>query len=304
MSSEFYHNLLNPFHGFNFSTANIDFLPVVALPVLDDVVPLTSTRKHLSWGEGNSTEVFKRAVDGCNVKMGTRVRQMRFDTGASQGAMLHDDQGGVEHYDRVVFACPATAASAILRDGSWVERSLLQGVSYQDDFGRDDWADWLEVPVHQDCSILPEAHRDVIAKELAFIVDVDVQEGGGIEYDHCLGAWSPTAKAAGVHGADMFVTQCKHPRKEIDESKVIGTFSAPRAHPAMCFRNMLITQLLPLVQGRRGVYFCSNWSVAGNGHDLSLLAGICCASAIGADYPFEDRDAARDHDLLRRFMRI
>ena len=43
ISDEFYKTVLNPFHGFNFSTANIDALPVVALPVLDDIVPLTST---------------------------------------------------------------------------------------------------------------------------------------------------------------------------------------------------------------------------------------------------------------------
>ena len=100
------------------------------------------------------------------------------------------------------------------------------------------------------------------------------------------------------------MTQCAMPNKPIDADKVLGTFSAPRAHPAMCFRNLMITQLLPLVQGRRGVYFCSNWATAGNGHDLSFLAGICCASAIGAEYPFEDQGAARDHALLRKFMQI
>jgi hypothetical protein len=83
---------------------------------------------------------------------------------------------------------------------------------------------------------------------------------------------------------------------------VIGSFSAPRAHPGLCVRNMLITQLLPLVQGRRGVYYCSNWATAGNGHDLSLLAGICCATAIGAEYPFADGAAKRDHRLLSGFM--
>ena len=65
---------------------------------------------------------------------------------------------------------------------------------------------------------------------------------------------------------------------------------------------MLITQLLSLIQGRRGVYYCSNWSTAGNGHDLSLLAGIACATSIGADYPFDDPDAKRDHSLLSSFM--
>jgi len=258
----------------------------------------------MSWGLGNSTVVFERAVKGCDVRLGTRVRQLQLKQDNSGGGTLYDDQGGVEIYDRIVFACPATAVSAMLRGSSWVENALIGGVYYQDDFSRDDWKDWLETPVHQDRNILPAKHRDLIAKELSFVVDVDVTEGGGVEYIHCLGSWSPSAKAKGVLGGDMFMTQCQMPKKEIDESKLLGTFSAPRAHPSMCFRNMMITQLLPLVQGRRGVYFCSNWATAGNGHDLSLLAGICCATAIGADYPFEDPGAERDHSLLKSFMGI
>ena len=111
---------------------------------------------------------------------------------------------------------------------------------------------------------------------------------------------SPAAKEVGAHGAPMFMTQCEHPKRSLD--KVISTFSAPRGHPALCFRNMMLTQLMPYVQGRRGVYFCSNWVTAGNGHDLSLLAGMACATAVGADYPFEDADAAWDHSCLSGFM--
>lgn len=64
LSAEFYSTILNPFHGFNFSTANIDALPAVAVPVLDEVVPLTRTRDHMTWGEKNSTEVFEKAARG------------------------------------------------------------------------------------------------------------------------------------------------------------------------------------------------------------------------------------------------
>lgn len=88
-----------------------------------------------------------------------------------------------------------------------------------------------------------------------------------------------------------------------DVEDVVSTFAAPRAHPGLCFRNMIITQLLGLVQGRRGVYFCSNWATAGNGHDLSLVAGMCVADAIGAEYPFPDEAESRaDLVMLRYFM--
>ena len=44
--------------------------------------------------------------------------------------------------------------------------------------------------------------------------------------------------------------------------------------------------MIQLVQGRRGVYFCSNWTAPGNGHDLSCVSGLVVAGAIGAPYPF------------------
>ena len=93
----------------------------------------------MSWGLGNSTVVFERAVKGCDVRLGTRVRQLQLKQDNSGGGTLYDDQGGVEIYDRIVFACPATAVSAMLRGSSWVENALIGGVYYQDDFSRDDW---------------------------------------------------------------------------------------------------------------------------------------------------------------------
>lgn len=123
------------------------------------------------------------------------------------------------------------------------------------------------------------------------------------EYTHILGSWSPAAKAKGKHGAPMLMTQCVHPERQVEG--VETTMSAPRAHPDLCVQNMLITQMLRLIQGRRGAYFCSNWSTAGNGHDLSLLAGLCVAGAIGAPYPFTDNAAARlDYDRLGSFMGV
>lgn len=101
----------------------------------------------------------------------------------------------------------------------------------------------------------------------------------------------------------MFVTQSVFPQRPIDESKVGMYTSAPRAHPQMCLHNLMITQGMPLVQGRRGVYFCGNWATAGNGHDLSCLSGLCVAGAIGAEYPFpENADAILDYQRLGSFL--
>lgn len=102
----------------------------------------------------------------------------------------------------------------------------------------------------------------------------------------------------------MFMTQCLHDKRQLDPERAVTTFSAPRSHPNMSYSNLVVTQMLHLAQGRRGAYYCSNWTAPGNGHDLACTSGLAVASAMGADYPFPCLDAKRDHRDCRRFMCI
>ena len=67
----------------------------------------------------------------------------------------------------------------------------------------------------------------------------------------------------------MFMSQCLKGRNgdhladsaedvndRIAADKVVGQFNAPRGHPDLSIRNMAVTQMLHLIQGRRGVYYC------------------------------------------------
>lgn len=309
MSEQFYPTVVQPFHGIQFTTVDFDSVPASGIPIVDGIVPLTSTRTYGSWGPGNSQAVFKRASKDCKVHLGRRVRQVRVDKNTYTQDII-DDTGAVATFDRTVLACPSHAAANLLRPAGWLERVLLQGVGYHDDLHKRDWKDWLESPVHQDSSCLPESHRDVLLRNAGFVVDVHSSGGrdGGqnIEYTHCLGSWSPSARAAGVDptASPMLMTQSLHQHSTIDPDKTIRTFSAPRGHPDLSLRNGAITQLLHLIQGRHGVYFCSNWTGPGNGHDLSCMTGLVCAGAIGARYPFDDKEARIDYDDARWFMNL
>lgn len=300
-SEEFWENVIKPFHGLNLSTVHIDDVPGTAFETLDAISPLRSSRSSMTWNLGNSQEVFQRATAKCSVKLGCRVRQINFlqEKGCPQQVVV-DDQGHSETFDRVVLACPATTSANLLRPANWIEWSLLQGVEYHDE-------DWLDVPVHQDASCLPMKHHQSLLERAAFLIDVDAdgRAGGGVnvEYTHNLGAFSPSARSLGVAPADcpMFMTQCLHHTRRLDPSKEVQRFSAPRGHPCLSTHNMIITQMLHLVQGRRGLY-CSNWTSPGNGHDLACTSGLAVASAIGAQYPLQDEEAQRDHRDCRRFM--
>merc|ERR550532_34864 len=99
---------------------DIDDLPATSFPVLEDMSPVLQALppgKSLSWGTGNSQDVFKRATDKCAVRLDTRVRQVlpiatENDKGWCQSVV--DDKGHVETFDRVVMACPAHAAANIV----------------------------------------------------------------------------------------------------------------------------------------------------------------------------------------------
>ena len=309
ISNGFYNKILKPFHGFQFTTRHIGSIPAVSLGALDDICPLTSSRKHRSWGAGNSVEVFDKLAEHFEARMDTRVWKVeRLPSGKLKVA---DDRGSEDVYDRVVFACPAHAAFNILRPSGFYEEALLRGVKYHDDFVRADWKDWLESPAHCDENCLPDdAKRNIFMNEAAFFVDVALDKTSGevenVEYTHILGSWSPAAAKSGASGMAMFLSQSIHPSEDdrIDFRKVVATFSAPRAHPDMCFSNLMITQLLHLIQGRNGCFFISNYAAPGNGHDLSCTAGLAAASALGAHYPFENAEAKKDHDLMRSFMGI
>jgi predicted NAD/FAD-binding protein len=311
MSDEFYTTILQPFHALNLSSIEIDNCPGTSLAILDKIVPMTKARWHHSWDTGNSTEVFKRISERCHVELGARVRQVHAvrSEGRWQQQVINDN-GDVQTFDRVVFACPAHAAANTLRLPGFFEKILLRAVAYHDDLHRDDWKDWLECPVHQDTSVLPEAHRKLLLNEGAFVIDVNetgAKDGGrNSEFHHCLGAWSPSARSAGISGESvpMFMTQCLHADRVIDADKTLKTFSAPRAHPDLSARNGMITQFMNLIQGRRGIYYCSNWVAPGNGHDLSCTSGLVVAHAIGAKYPFDDAEAYTDFKAARHFMGV
>ena len=195
---------MRPFHGLQFTTFKTESIPAVALTVVDDIVPLSSVRKHTSWGPGTSEQVrlsrggcysvvereswrcrargggrwtcqtiasaitrslrvscsrarpcsrqvFTLASRGVDVKLSTRVRAVAYKPDGEQPPLIVRDQlDGEARFDRVVFACHATAAASALSSSAMpYELALLRGVAYHDDVRRPDWRDWLEASVHQ-----------------------------------------------------------------------------------------------------------------------------------------------------------
>jgi predicted NAD/FAD-binding protein len=103
----------------------------------------------------------------------------------------------------------------------------------------------------------------------------------------------------------MLISHALGEGKSIDPALVRGTGNHARAHPLYSGWNVAAMLALRLIQGKDGVYYCSNWTTPGNTHDMSLLSGIACAHAIGAAYPFpQNVEAEKDFHRLRDLMGI
>ena len=279
----------------------------VGMVVLEDLSPLNGSRKTSTWGSGNSRQVFDLLAQACHeVKRSTRVMSVAYNqTHATH--TLTDDQGGQNEYDRVVFACPASAASSMLgQEASWLESTLLRGILYHDD----DERGFMQATLHNDRRTLPEQHREDILRDAAFVVDVTRDDSGECitEFTHNMAAWPPVKEQLSQERREtlpaLLISHNVRPGKEIDPSLVLKRDDYARSHPRFCFRNLIITSmLLPLIQGRRGVYYATNYAVNGNGHDLSCCSGMVAANAIGARYLFEHNAAAKlDFERLKESM--
>ena len=135
------------------------------MEALEDLSPLIGTRKMSSWGLGNSELVFEHLRSGSDVRVNTRVMRVSFN-GATQ--TVQDDKGDIEQFDRVVVACPASAAANFLEESSWLERVILRAICYHDDDDRD----FMKATLHRDPGVLPQRHRDEFLRNAAFVVDV------------------------------------------------------------------------------------------------------------------------------------
>jgi len=303
ISQEFWESVIVPVEASNMSTTQVDNFAAVGMPVLEDLSPLNGSRKTCSWSTGNSAQVFDLLAKPCEVRTSTRVMHIEYD---GERHLLQDDQGGDDQYDRIVFACPASAVANMQGESqNWLESVLLRAIRYHDD----DERSFMQATLHYDRGVLPAKHREDILRDAAFVVDVTRAPDGEVvtEFTHNMAAWPPAAAQLGDARHQelpaMLVSHCVHPGKVIDPKLVDKKDDYARSHPRFCFRNLIVTQLLPLIQGRNGCFYATNYAPPGNGHDLSCLSGLVCASEIGAEYMFkENAGAAKDFQRLQETM--
>lgn len=250
--------------------------------------------------------VFEKLMTNVNLKENLRVREVVVLSNGKK--RVYDEHDGYIDVDRVVFACPSNAVGNILKSHGTLEEIILSTPVYADDHHPS--TGHMHAVMHSDPKVISEDVRDEIVKRASNYVEVTRMKDGSINIENQYNFGVQTV-SENVHEMPldkkpvMLISHALGEGKEIDPSKIRGTGNHARAHPLYSGWNVAAQLSLRLIQGKDGVFYCSNWTTPGNCHDMSLLSGFIAAHAVGAEYPFPDnKEAKKDFNRLRDLMGI
>ena len=251
-------------------------------------------------------KVFAKLVEDVDVKVDTRVINIKILPNGKK--RVFDEYDKHIDVDRVIFACPSNAVGNIHKSHGSLEDIIFSTPVYADDHHPS--TGHMHGVMHSDDTVLPPQYRSELLKRASNIVEISQNSNNeiNIENQYNFGVQTP---GPGVYDLPlhkkpvMLISHSLGEGKSIDPSLVRATANHARAHPLYSGWNVAAMLSLRLVQGKDGIYYCSNWTTPGNCHDMSLLSGIVCAHAIGAKYPFEKyKEAKKDFYRLRDLMGI
>jgi len=251
-------------------------------------------------------EVFDKLTKDIDLRENTRILDVEVLPNGKK--RIHDEYDNTMDVDRVVFACPANAVGNIYKQCGWLANTIFSTLVYADDHHPD--SGHMHAVLHSDGSVIEERYREDCLKRASNYVEVTEKPDGSIniENQYNFGVQTP---GPGVYDLPldekpvMLISHALGEGKSIDKELIVGTANHARAHPLYSGWNVMAMLSLRLVQGKNGIYYCSNWTTPGNCHDMSFLSGLACAHAIGAKYPFEeDGEAKKDFHRLRDLMGI
>lgn len=208
---------------------------------------------------GGSREYVRRLVDDgdFSVHTGCGIVSVRR---RPNGVTLQDAEGGVHHFDQVIFACHADAALRLLDDADDFEQELLGAFSYSDN----------HAVLHSDRALMPRRRKVWSSwNHLRQNARGDRAASATVSY------WMNRLQRLDT-SRDLFVTI--NPDRPIDESK--HYYQITYRHPVMDQSAHRAQAALWHLQGRNRSWFCGAYFGYGF-HEDGLQAGLAVAEQLG-----------------------
>ena len=193
------------------------------------------------------------------------------------GVKIQHQDGGVEEYDQVVFACHSDEALALLSDPNDQERSLLSAIRYSSN----------RAVLHRDRALMPRRPKAWASwnymRETNLSAD---QQPASVTY------WMNRLQNIDKD-YPLFVSL--NPQTDPDPSLTFETFDY--MHPLYDGPALAAQQDLGTIQGVQNTWFCGAYFGYGF-HEDGLISGLNVAERLGAKRPWATSNLAPDTNPL------
>jgi predicted NAD/FAD-binding protein len=257
----------------NLTRQNLLQLSILNLASLFGPIPLYSFSQISPWYTvtGGSREYVNRLAAETNARFVLNA-SVKSITRSPQQVHIEWGDGNKDSFDQVVIATHADTALKLLQDASMEETSLLGSMTYEASPG----------VVHTDSNAMPR-DRDLWAK-FNYIAKSNQAPFDKAFYTLYIPYFQPWIES------DIFVS-VHAPKSLIEPDKVLQRIQWK--HLVINTEQALASAELYRIQGKKRTWFCGEYASVMAGHDLSFITGLSVGKALGADYPFENQDAAR-----------
>lgn len=194
-----------------------------------------------------------------------------------------DEDGKVQTFDEILFACDAETALKVLKDPTFFEKKALGNVRYYNDM----------ILTHEDDEYMNK-YYEVDKDKDQYFVRTDPNDPAKIEMSFNLSNYQPQLKKSdrNIYQTIYLDDNLREKFWTVDEVKkdkiLLKSWWRQFSHSWTHFA--FTVPLMRYLQGRKNTWFCGAYTLI-NTHEIAMISGFAAAHRLGAPYPF-------DHDAL------
>ena len=284
-SGDFRYKILKPMFVNFLMATNVFDMPAALFSRYLEFFDIETATPMQTWDQG-TRRIYQELSAAFRDKIYLDRPVRKVHRGASD-VVVEDENGQMETFDEVVFACNANQALMMLDKPTFLERWILSSIRYESELHN-------HTVVHSDASVLPDSE----VKELDTRSNHIEQYGArpdNYEITYIMHNQQPWAKRS-----DKPCLVTYNPISRIDEGKIIKRWWFQ--HIVHDVRHVaLFVNIFRLIQGKRRTRYCGAHTLI-NSQETCFVTGLVTARQMGADYPFQDPEARKWFNFYGRVM--
>ena len=284
-SGDFRYKILKPMFVNFLMATNVFDMPASLFARYLEFFDIETATPMQTWG-GGTRRIYEEMSAGFRdrIHLGRPVRKVYR---RASGVVVEDEDGNTETFDDAVFACNANQTLMILDRPAFLEGWLLSSIRYESELHN-------HTLVHSDGSVLPDSDVRALETRSNHIEQYGARPDN-YEITYIMHNQQPWAKPS-----DKPCLVTYNPIAAIDETKIVLRHWFQ--HIVHDVRHIaLLIHLFRFVQGRRRIWHCGAHTLI-NSQETCLVTGLVTARQLGADYPFDDREARKWFNFYGRIM--